>query len=184
MFLRIFSLSAVCSVLCIIGFTLFPQQAAAEDMQDVTRAIAIVYPTEGSMVSGVVYFTKVYGGVAVVARVEGLTPGKHGFHIHEYGDCSDPKGASAGGHYNPTGTRHGGPDSEERHAGDLGNIEANDFGTAYYYRLDGMIKLNGPDSIIGRGVVVHAGEDDLTSQPSGAAGPRVACGTIAIRADE
>jgi Cu-Zn family superoxide dismutase len=146
----------------------------------ITKAVAVLHPTRGNNVGGTVTFTQMDGGVKVEADIMGLSPGKHGFHIHEYGDCSAGDGTSAGGHYNPTGQPHAGPDQEMRHVGDLGNVEADSNGNARYERLDSHLMLNGPDSIIGRGVIVHAGADDLKSQPSGAAGPRVACGVIGV----
>ncbi|MCG6187104.1 superoxide dismutase family protein [Maribellus maritimus] len=149
-----------------------------------TKAICVLHPTEGNDVKGTVTFTKTTSGVDVVADLEGLTPGKHGFHIHEYGDCSKPDGTSAGGHFNPDHKDHGGPADMERHVGDLGNIEAGEDGKAHLELNDTMIKLNGEHSIIGRGIIVHAGEDDLTSQPTGAAGARVACGVIGIAGTE
>src|ERR1700734_3260246 len=82
--------------------------------ESVTKAVASLSPTKGNDVSGTVTFTKVDGGVKIVADVTGLTPGSHGFHIHEFGDCSAPDGASAGGHFNPTHMQHGGPDGEMR----------------------------------------------------------------------
>ncbi|RME01736.1 MAG: superoxide dismutase family protein [Calditrichaeota bacterium] len=147
---------------------------------EVTRAIAVLHPTEGNSVTGVVTFTKVEGGIKIVADVEGLTPGKHGFHIHQWGDCSAANGTSAGGHFNPDNVPHAGPDSPKRHVGDLGNLEADENGKAHYERVDTVIAFSGKHSIIGRGVIVHAGEDDLKSQPTGAAGARVACGVIGI----
>ncbi len=144
------------------------------------KAVCVLHPTEGNAVKGVVTFTKTASGVNVVADLEGLTPGSHGFHIHEFGDCSAPDGTSAGGHYNPAGMDHGGPADMDRHVGDLGNIVAEEDGTAHLELNDTMIKLNGEHSIIGRGIIVHAGEDDLTSQPTGAAGARVAAGVIGI----
>jgi len=146
----------------------------------ITRAVAVLHPTQGNDVTGTVTFTQLDNGVKVEAQLKGLSPGKHGFHIHEYGDCSAADGTSAGGHYNPTGQPHAGPDQAKRHMGDLGNVEADGSGNASYDRLDSHLKLKGPDTIIGRGVIVHAGADDLTSQPSGAAGPRVACGVIGV----
>jgi Cu-Zn family superoxide dismutase len=130
-----------------------------------------------------VTFTQVDEGLRIVADIEGLSHGKHGFHIHEYGDCSAPDGTSAGGHFNPENKPHGAPDSEDRHVGDLGNITAGPDGTAHYDRTDSMISFDGPRSIIGRAVVVHADEDDLESQPTGNAGPRVACGVIGVAGD-
>lgn len=136
-------------------------------------------PTQGNTAKGWVMFESMGDHVHVTAEVSGLTPGKHGFHIHEKGDCSSPDGKSAGGHFNPEGKPHGGPDASERHHGDLGNLEAGADGLARYERMDFTIRLEGPNSILGRAIIVHAGEDDLTSQPTGAAGARVACGVIA-----
>jgi Cu-Zn family superoxide dismutase len=144
----------------------------------ISKAVAALNPTRGNKVSGIVHFTQVDGGVRIVADVEGLYPGKHGFHIHEYGDCSAPDAASAGGHFNPGHRRHGSPDSAERHAGDLGNLVADSHGNAHYERIDPVIQLDGPDSIVGRSIIVHANADDYTSQPSGNAGGRISCGVI------
>jgi superoxide dismutase, Cu-Zn family len=146
----------------------------------ITKAIAVLHPTQGNNVSGIVTFSQMSAGVKIEAEIAGLSPGKHGFHIHEFGDCSAVDGTSAGGHYNPTVQPHAGPAQKERHMGDLGNIEADDSGKAVYDRVDFQVVVNGPDSIIGRGIIVHAGMDDLKSQPSGAAGPRVACGVIGV----
>ena len=140
-------------------------------------------PASGSAVKGTVTFTKVEGGVKVVADLEGLTPGDHGFHIHQFGDCSAPDATSAGGHFNPHGAPHAGPTAEIRHAGDLGNITAEASGKAHYERLDPSLKLDGAESIIGRGVIVHANADDLKTQPTGNAGGRVACGVIGVAKD-
>lgn len=145
---------------------------------EIKKAVAVLYPTEGNDVQGVVTFTKVEGGVMVVADVSGLTPGKHGFHIHEYGDCSAANGTSAGGHFNPLNMPHGAPTDEKRHVGDMGNLTADESGNAHYEWIDKMMTLDGPNTIIGRGVIVHQGEDDLKTQPTGNAGPRVACGVI------
>ena len=116
----------------------------------------------------------------VIADVTGLTPGKHGFHVHEFGDCSSPDGNSAGAHFNPTHKQHGAPDAADRHAGDLGNIEADAAGKAHLECTDKTMKLLGPDSIVGRAVIVHEKEDDLKTQPTGNAGGRVACGVIGV----
>ena len=145
-----------------------------------TRAVAVLHPTAGNEVSGIVTFTTTDKGLKIVADLEGLTPGKHGFHIHEYGDCSALDATSAGGHFNPFNKNHGAPTSMDRHAGDLGNITADETGKAHLDWTDPILKLGGPNSIIGRAVIVHANEDDLHSQPTGNAGPRVACGVIGL----
>ena len=135
-------------------------------------------PTTGSTASGWISFEPMGDHAHVKAQVKGLSPGKHGFHIHEKGDCSSGDGKSAGGHFNPAGMPHGGPDADQRHAGDLGNLEADASGVASYDRMDLGIQLTGENSILGRAVIVHAGEDDLSTQPTGAAGARLACGVI------
>lgn len=148
---------------------------------EVKKAIVVLKPTQGNNVEGTVTFTAENGGVRIIADVKNLTPGKHGFHVHEHGDCSAHDGMSAGGHFNPTNTKHGGPDSAERHVGDFGNLEANADGVAHYDRLDKVISLNGSHSIVGKSIVVHADEDDLHTQPTGNSGARIACGVIEAR---
>ena len=168
----VFLAASVCAVL-----------AGQSDGADINKAVAVLHPTQGNNVTGTVYFNRTEKGIKVTADVMGLSPGKHGFHIHEFGDCTAPDGTSAGGHFNPENQPHAGPDQAKRHVGDLGNIEADNNGNAHYERTDGLLKFDGRDSIIGRGVIVHAGEDDLVSQPSGNAGPRVACGVVGIAKD-
>jgi Cu-Zn family superoxide dismutase len=138
---------------------------------------ATIAPTQGNTAKGEVRFYKVDDGVRVVARLEGLTPGRHGFHLHEKGDCSAPDASSAGGHFNPSGTPHGAPtaDRTARHAGDLGNVEVGSDGQARYDRVDTVLDYG---QLAGLAVLVHAGEDDYTSQPAGNAGARVGCGVI------
>lgn len=152
--------------------------AQAEDGPQ--RARAMLVPIGGSGVTGEVTFVRTDGGVKVTAELEGLAPGKHGFHIHQYGDLSDRQtGKSAGGHFAPEGEPHGAPSADQRHVGDLGNIEVGADGRATLERTDSHIALSGPHSIVGRAVVVHEGEDTF-GQPSGNAGGRVAFGVIGI----
>jgi superoxide dismutase, Cu-Zn family len=144
-------------------------------------ASATLEPTAGNETRGTVTFTEEEGGIRVVANIENLPgQGRYGFHVHEHGDCSAPDAESAGGHFNPDQTEHGAPDAPvaERHAGDLGNLEAGEDGRATYDRLDRVMTLDGEDSIVGRAVIVHASADDLETQPTGDAGPRLACGVI------
>jgi Cu-Zn family superoxide dismutase len=149
--------------------------------EDITELVSVLHPTMGNSVNGVVRFFQTDEGVRVVAEINDLAPNStHGFHIHQYGDCSALDGTSAGGHFNPQDTQHGGPDSEERHVGDLGNITVDENGFAELDKVDPMLSLNGPNGIIGRGIIVHAGEDDLESQPTGAAGARLSCGVIGV----
>jgi Cu-Zn family superoxide dismutase len=152
----------------------------ADDNTGLSSAVCILHPTEGNKTSGIVKFTQTPEGIKIVADVEGLTPGRHGFHIHQFGDCSRLDGKSAGGHFNPDAKNHGAPDGKQRHIGDLGNLVAGEDGKAHYEWRDGYISFSGVNSIIGRAIIVHAGEDDLTSQPTGNAGARLACGVIGL----
>ena len=147
--------------------------------QEITKAIAVLHPASGSNVTGTVTFTKTGDTVQVVADIAGLTPGKHAFHIHEFGDCSAPDAASAGSHFNPTKKPHGSPDSPEHHAGDFGNLEADSSGKAHLELKSNMLKFSGESSILGHAVIVHEKVDDW-SQPVGNAGGRHACGVIGI----
>ena len=144
------------------------------------RAVVQLRPTAGNAAGGTVSFEQVAGAVRITARIEGLSAGDFGFHIHEFGDCSAADGTSAGGHYNPAGAPHAGPEAAARHVGDLGNVTSEAGGPASYGRTDWMVRLDGPESVIGRAVIVHAAADDLTTQPSGNAGARLACGVIGV----
>ena len=141
-------------------------------------AVAVIHSINDSNVSGTVNFENTAEGVQVTASISGLTGSMHGFHIHQYGDCTAEDGTSAGGHFNPGGNDHAGPDAMNRHMGDMGNISADENGNATLEYVDSTIDMY---QIIGRGIIVHGGVDDLESQPSGAAGPRIGCGVIGIQ---
>lgn len=145
-----------------------------------SSASAIIYPTKGNQLTGNVKFTQEKNGVHVVATIQGLTPGKHGFHIHTYGDCGGENGTCAGDHFNPTNAPHGAPTDKNVHAGDLGNVIADENGNAEYDEINYNIALFGPRSILGRSIIVHADADDLHSQPTGNSGNRIGCGVIGI----
>lgn len=132
----------------------------------------------GSGVTGKATFSPEGDKVHVEAELSGLTPGKHGFHIHDFGDCSAPDGKSAGDHFNPQGNQHGAPGASS-HPGDLGNIEADANGRATLSLLVEAVTIDtGTLGIVGRGLIVHEKADDLVSQPVGEAGGRVACAVI------
>lgn len=143
----------------------------------IENAVSVVHAINGSEVSGTVTFEKTEIGVRVSASLSGLTGQKHGFHIHQFGNCTAADGTSAGGHFNPGDAEHAGPEAMNRHMGDMGNITADEEGNATMEYVDNTIEM---EEIIGRGIIVHGGEDDLQSQPSGAAGPRIGCGVIGI----
>ncbi len=142
-------------------------------------ATANVRPASGSQVNGTVKFTQVASRVRVDAQINSLTPGAHGFHIHEKGDCSAPDAMSTGGHFNPYAKKHGVPGSPDSHSGDMGNLVADASGrAALTLWLDGISVSTGKDGVIGRAVIVHANADDLKTDPTGNAGGRVGCGVI------
>ena len=119
--------------------------------------------------------------VLLKGRITGLKPNSvHGFHVHEKGDCSSKDAKSAGGHFNPNKNSHGGPEMDQHHAGDLGNIRANDEGVAIIDKKYSFISLKegAKESILNKAIIVHSGRDDLKSRPSGDAGKRIACGVI------
>lgn len=141
-------------------------------------ATAIVEPTQGNQTSGTIEFESIDDGVCVTGTIANLKPNtKHGFHVHENGDCSAADGSSAGGHFSPDKSPHALPPKEPRHAGDMGNIEANDQGRVTLDETFPYFSLDGQKSIVGRAVIVHATRDD-GGQPSGHAGARIACGVI------
>lgn len=156
------------------------QTMSKPEMAAPGKAVAVLTATQGNTASGVVTFTKVEGGVRVVVNLVNVPAGDHGFHIHEYGDCSAPDGTAAGGHFNPTKMDHAGPMAEKRHVGDLGNVTANAEGKVTLDYVDKHLAFMGANSIIGRGLILHAQPDDLKTQPTGAAGGRIACGVIGV----
>jgi Cu-Zn family superoxide dismutase len=154
---------------------------AADMGEDIKEAVAVVHGTKGNeKVMGVVHFSDTGSGVKVVADIDGLAPdSEHGFHIHEFGDCSDmEKAMSTGGHYNPDKHQHGKPGAMS-HVGDMGNIKADAQGHAHVEVTLSDATISGKNAILGRGVIVHEKMDNF-SQPSGAAGGRIGCGVIGV----
>lgn len=148
-----------------------------------TDAICVLTPTAGNATSGVIRFHEEGGFVTIEGEITDLAPDTiHAWHIHEFGDISDPEGKAAGGHYNPEGYPHALPDTDMRHAGDLGNIEADDNGFARARIVVDNITIDGAHNpVVGRAVIIHALPDD-GGQPTGNAGGRVAQGVIGIAA--
>ena len=143
-------------------------------------ATAALAPTTGNTTSGTVRFVQSGDLVQVSGEIRGLKPGaEHGFHVHEKGDCSSGDGMSAGGHFNPAAMphgRHGGT----AHAGDLPSLRADSAGVARFSFDSTAIRVgSGGNDVVGRGLIVHRDPDDYTTQPTGNAGPRLACAVIA-----
>lgn len=164
------------SALAVAGLACTPGAVPAPE-----AAIAVLHPTEGNQARGVVRFHRGDdGSVRVEARVSGLEPGSHAYHVHLYGDCSAPDGTSAGTHFNFVGSSVDPPEDIGRITGNLGELEAGDDGEARHSATLDLARLGGPKSIVGHAVVVHARGNDPESPPIGAAGARVACGVIGI----
>ncbi|CAF3843574.1 unnamed protein product [Rotaria sp. Silwood1] len=143
-------------------------------------AIAVISGNTSSGITGVIRFTRLKKGIRITGELYGLTPGKHGFHIHEKGLCEAPDFSTAGGHFNPEAMKHGSMHSETRHTGDFGNIVADDYGVAKFSFIDYSISFKGKNSVIGRSAMIHDKEDDLKTDPSGNSGNRIGCGVIQL----
>ncbi len=155
-----------------------PMQEVVEE-EEVKTISFQMEPKSDSNVQGTVTFTEKGGVVMMTATFSGLTPGEHAIHIHEKADCSAADATSSGGHWNPTAQPHGKwGDAGGFHKGDIGNFLANEDGSASvdFETNAWCIGCGDPNrDILGKAVIVHEGSDDFTSQPSGAAGPRVSC---------
>ena len=161
-----------------------PAAEAEEPEAPAPTAVAILHNAAGEEI-GFARFVQAESAVLVTAEVGGLErEGPHGFHVHELGECLPPDFKASGGHFNPGGTPHACPPNPERHAGDFGNIEV----IGGNGRLEGESELisvvPGEISIVDRAVIVHNGEDDCASQPTGDAGSRYACGVIRLEVPE
>jgi Cu-Zn family superoxide dismutase len=183
--------AAIAAFVALAAAVLVPSRPAGADshreggmktQKGAKKAVATLSVPPGSTVTGKVTLTPAGpGAVRVVAEVSGATPGPHGFHLHETGSCVPPDFASAGGHFNPTAAPHAGPDSTAHHAGDLGNLMVGADGRGRLDWISHDLELgSGPKSAIGKAVVFHAAADDFTTQPTGNAGGRLACGVIEV----
>jgi len=170
------ALAATLAGSCLLVSAAEPSQNVADEVTVPKLAVAVLHPTQGNDARGVIQFDQQDGFVRLYGRVTRLTPGKHGFHIHDYGDLTAADGTSAGGHFAPFDKQHGSPDSPEHHYGDLGNIVADERGVADVDIKADWMKLH---FIIGRAMVVHADADDF-APPTGHAGARVTVGVIGI----
>jgi superoxide dismutase, Cu-Zn family len=176
------TLLAIVSLAVLSGWTLAqaadPPKHQHDEEAPAKVAVCVISPTEGHKANGVLTLTQTDQGVQVTGEIKGLRPGEHGFHIHEFGDLRSPDGTALGGHYNPHGMPHAGPQDKQHHEGDLGNVKANGEGVTQVSVLAEGLKLH---FIIGRSIVVHADPDDLkTQKPPGNAGARIGVGVIGV----
>lgn len=155
----------------------------AEEVADTLKAVAMLNSLGDFSAQGKVEFTQVNGEVYTnVMLMNVAKDGKHAIHIHEYGDCNSPDGKSAGGHWSPENEKHGKWGDDSFHKGDIGNVEVKE-GTGMFDKTTDLWCLNCNDTtknIIGKAIILHVKADDFSSQPSGAAGSRIACGVIEL----
>ncbi len=165
-----------------LGFFYLLSSFQQQQIQEKTKkAVAVIDSKSGSRVTGKVSFAELDGEVTMKAVVYGATPGDHAIHIHLEGDCSAEDGSSAGGHWNPTGEDHGKWNQSPFHRGDIGNIVVGADGEGRISRTTDLWCIGCGDEdkdILGKAIIVHQGPDDFSTQPAGAAGPRVGCGEI------
>ena len=154
--------------------------AAAVAAKDGDKATATIESKSGSKVTGKAEFTEqASGGTKVEIWIENATPGSHGLHLHEKGDCSAPDATSAGGHFNAAGNPHAAPTDAKHHNGDLGNIEIGQDGKGHLEIVDELVTVKpGPTFVVGKSVIFHEQTDDLKTQPTGNSGARLGCGVI------
>jgi superoxide dismutase, Cu-Zn family len=187
--LALSALGAVAAAVAAAG----PQDGNAAPVAAAAKPAAAPMPAPGATaslesaddpkLSGTVTFTQLVDAVRVEIKVEGADhPGPHGVHLHENGKCEhDPAGkhyTSAGGHFNPTAAPHACREATTHHAGDFGNIEIQPDGTGHLVVVTSMLSLRGPNSPIGKAVILHTGADDCKTQPTGNSGGRLACGLV------
>src|SRR5262245_52331090 len=166
---RVFLAGVLCAGLAGAAYA---QQSITVELQD----------TETSLV-GTATFTQGPGGVTIALEVKGLSPGDHALHLHTTAECTGWTLASAGGHFNPTNKKHGSKNPDGPHAGDLGNFTVGANGTAKTTITATGITLaaDAPNSIFAKGgtaLIIHDGRDDMTTDPEGGVGERLACAAI------
>ncbi len=169
------------AALLLAGCASPPAADSAPATSTFTSAKVVLAPASGSLVSGTLSLMPMGGGVHVTGEIGGLAPNSsHGFHIHETGDCSAADATSAGGHFDPTTQPHGRASTAQHHLGDNDNLvaDANGIARVNAHFTGVVLGGGGGNDIVGKAVIVHANPDDYTSQPSGNAGARIACGVI------
>ena len=164
------------------------QKGGNKFLKNTINAVCVLHYNNNN-VTGKINFTQEKDKVKVSYNITGLKDGKHGFHVHEYGDLTD-KCNSACSHFNPDNTNHGGRNSKERHVGDLGNIiSKKKLAKGYFYDKIISLIFFSKNCIIGRSIIIHEDEDDLgkgkgekkeESLKTGNAGKRLACGVIGL----
>lgn len=168
------------TTILLMALTLFFCGCATSDSSTPITATATLEPRSDSEARGTVRFEEGNdGSVTVHVDITNAFPGPHGFHVHAKGDCSAPDATSAGDHFDAAGNPHGAPNASSHHSGDFGNLIAGTNGEIKTRFTTRSITVSpGETSVVGRAVILHGKQDDLTTQPSGNAGPRISCGVV------
>ena len=177
--LRLAALAAAVAALAACSTTDSAAPAHIMASAQLGASASVAQPNAKAPVQGKLEFMQMGNAVSVSGAITGLKPNAaHAFHVHEKGDCSAPDFSSAGSHFNPTSQPHGAYNGAHHHLGVLPQLMADANGTAQVSFTSESLKLSGPNSIIGKAVIVHRDPDDVNAQPTGNAGPRLACGVI------
>jgi Cu-Zn family superoxide dismutase len=172
---------AVLSAAAIIALTVGAVLAGGAD-----HASARIVDAGGAEIGWARFVEDDAGRLHVSVQVDGLTPGRHGIHLHAVGSCVGPAFTSAGGHHNPLGAKHGLDNPDGAHAGDLPNLVVNVVGRGHIQAVSERATLSlGTRSLLdgdGSAIIIHAGPDDQVTDPTGNSGARVACGVIQANA--
>ena len=154
--------------------------AAGAGGREVRRDTVPLDPTRDSQANGSAIFIREPAAITVRVSLQNTPPGGHAVHVHETGDCRAADASSAGGHWNPTGVEHGPWGTPPFHLGDIGNVTVGEDGTGSLNLTTDLWTMGtGADNdLVGKAVIVHASPDDFATQPTGAAGGRIACGVI------
>jgi len=168
------TLTVLCCVAIVMGSLSLTMGAVKKN-----GAVSMLHSLGDYEAKGLVKIVEADNMLHITGEISGLEPGgSHGFHLHDFGDCSAPDGSTAGGHFNPGGHVHAGAKSAIRHFGDFGNVTADENGIV---QLDILVPAaSGITMVYGRGLILHAGADDEKTNPSGNSGPRIACGVVGI----
>jgi Cu-Zn family superoxide dismutase len=161
------------------GVTAFVDPGGGGSRRPVTELVAVLHSTETGKPIGTTRFVDSgQGALHLFTMIDGLSPGRHAYHVHVFGDCSAPDATSAGPHFHFTGSSF--DKSVNIVTGNLGELTVDAEGKAVHEVQRALAKIHGPFSLIGRAVVIHEGPNDPLSPPDGAAGARIACGVIGI----
>jgi len=181
---RLISIKTISAITC-LGAALSLTACAQNETSSPDKTLSqTILSADGTALGSLVLEDLGAGGTKVSVKVMGISPGAHAMHFHEIGRCDAPDFTSSGGHYNPTSAAHGHKMADGPHAGDMMNVEVAADGTGTFVVTNARVSINGDHDLPalldgdGTALILHAGEDDYVTQPTGAAGGRIGCAVI------